>query len=133
MKNGLAVIILISVHLFLSCTTDVKDCICTTEFRVYDIIVIDSFGNSVDSLNTRITNSSGKEFSPNGNTHTHDSEGRYWIMDDSYIKEFSIRPTAIFLEGTKEDASVEAAFLFNTCECKCHVYKVAGPDTVVAQ
>ena len=132
MKEGITAIISFIAILILSCTTDVKDCACTLEFRGYSIIVINSSGDPVDSLITRITNSSGKEFSFHGSYFPNDSEGRYWIMDDSYKNEFTIRPTTIFFDGTKENVSAEAAFLINTDECKCHVNKVAGPDTVVA-
>ena len=135
MKIGFAVIILLYALSFLACTTDVNDCICSTEFRTYDVIVLDSSGNPIDSLVIRITDSFGKEFSSNGSffNPAYNSEGKYWIMDDSYIQEFSIRPATIFLEGTKDNKSIEAAFLFNTDECKCHISKLAGPDTVIAQ
>jgi len=133
MKNRIAAIVFFIALLFPSCTTDVRDCICTTEFRSYGIIVIDSSSNPVDSLVTRITNSNGKEFTSHGSYFPNGTEGRYWIMDDSYKNEFRIRPTTFFFEGTKENASAEAAFLINTGECKCHVFKVAGPDTVVVQ
>ena len=133
MKKRIVKIVFFIALLFPSCTTDVNNCACTTEFRTYRIIVIDSSGNPVDSLVTRITNSSGKEFTSHGSYFPNGTEGKYWIMDDSYKNDFSIRPKTIFFEGTKENESVEAAFLINTDECKCHVNKVAGPDTVVAQ
>ena len=133
MKKRIAVLIILIALLFPSCTTDVKDCACTEDFPTYLITVIDSSGNPVDSLITRITNSHGIEFSSHGSYSSFSSEGKYWIMDDSYKNEFTIRPTTIFFEGTNENASAEAAFLFNTDECKCHVFKLAGPDTVVAQ
>lgn len=133
MKREITTIVSLIVLLFLSCTTDVKDCICSTEFRMYSIIIIDSSGDPVDSLITRITNSSGKEFSSHGSYFPNGTGGKYWIMDDSYKNEFTFRPTSIFFEGTKEDVTAEAAFLFYTGECKCHVFKVAGPDTVVVQ
>jgi hypothetical protein len=133
MKKGITTTVSFIAVLFLSCTTDVSDCICTTEFVSYSIIVIDSSGDPVDSLTTRITNSSGREFDSHGSYFPNGPRGRYWIMDDSYKSEFTNLPTTIFFDGTKEDVTAEAAFLFNTGECKCHVNKVAGPDTVVVQ
>jgi len=133
MKKRISSIIFILSLVFLSCTTDVKDCLCSTEFREYNITIIDTSGTPVDSLLTRITNSRGKEFTPHGSYYQQSLEGKYWIMDDSYKNEFTVRPTSIFFEGAKEGVTVEAAFLFNTDECKCHVNKVAGLDTIVAQ
>ena len=133
MKKRIAAIVFFIALLFNFCTTEVNNCICTTEFRSYSIIAIDSSGNTVDSLVTRVTNSRGKEFTSHESYFPHGLGSKYWIIDDSYKNEFTIRPTTIFFEGTKENASAEAAFLFNTDECICHVFKVAGPDTVVVQ
>jgi len=133
MKKRIAVLILLIALLFPSCTTDISDCVCTTEFVTHSIIVVDSSGDPVDSLITRITNSSGRELTSHGSYFTSGRGGRYWIMDDSYKNELTNRPTTIFFDGTKENVIAEAAFLINTDECKCHVNKVAGPDTVVAQ
>jgi len=133
MKKRIAAIVFFIALLFPSCTTDVKDCICTTDFRGYNITIVDSLGNPVDSLITRITNSRGREFTPNSLYYQRSSEGKYWMMGDSYKNEFTVRPTSIYFEGAKEGVTAEAAFLFNTDECKCHVNKVAGPDTIVAQ
>jgi hypothetical protein len=133
MKKRISSIIFMFSLVFLSCITDVKDCICPTEFRGYNITIIDTSGNPVDSLVTRITNSRGREFTPYGSYYQHSLEGKYWIMDDLYKNEFTIRPTSIFFEAAKESVTVEAAFLFNTDECKCHVNKIAGPDIIVAQ
>jgi len=133
MKKRIAAVVFFISVLILSCTTDVGDCICTTEFVAHNVIVLNSSGDPVDSITTRITNSFGREFIPHGSYLPNGPGGRYWIIDDSYKNEFSSRPATIFFNGTKGNASVEAAFLINADDCKCHVNKVAGPDTVVIQ
>jgi len=52
-------------------------------------------------------------------------------MTDGYQNDFSIRPGKIFFTGTKNNLEVTGEYLFNTDECRCHVNKVAGPDTLV--
>lgn len=129
MKMKLIILLISFTLLYLACSvTDVKNCLCTTEIRTYTINVIDSSGTPVDSLVTTIRNSHGKVFTAN---QFHNEPGTYWLMGDGYQQEFTISPTTIIFTGTKDSISVEAGFLFNTDDCKCHVNKVAGPDTLV--
>jgi len=129
MKMKVLILLISFTLLYFACSvTDVKNYICTTEYRTYTINVIDSSSTPVDSLVTTIRNSRGKIFT---NYQFHKELGTYWLMKDSYIQEFTISPTTIIFTGTKDSISVDAGFLFNTDNCKCHVNKVAGPDTLV--
>ncbi len=134
MKAKHITFIFILPFLFSACSlidvTEVKDCICTTEFRVYSVTVVDSSGSPVDSLITTVKSSRGKIFKPYQEPSL---PGKYWLMDDGYTNEFTTLPTIIIFTGIRDSIKAEAVYLFNTDDCKCHVQKLGGPDTIVAK
>jgi hypothetical protein len=123
--------VIFSMICFLNCTDNQTDCICTTEFRTYLVTVIDTLGNPVDSLQTRITNSRGKQFSFDGLSLPPNMNGAYFVMTDGYQQDFTTRPEKITFTANKNSTEVTGDFYFNTDECGCHVQKVQGPDTLV--
>jgi len=57
--------------------------------------------------------------------------GAYFVMTDGYQNDFGTAPGKIFFRGIKNNLEVTGEYLFSTDDCRCHVYKVAGPDTLV--
>lgn len=115
-----------------SCSTDdAFDCMCTEEFRTYLVIVVDTLGNPVYSLQTTVKNDRGKEYGFEGFTPSPFMQGAYFVMTDGYQNDFSTRPGKIFFRGVKNNLEVTGEYLFNTDKCLCHVYKISGPDTLV--
>jgi len=114
-----------------NCNDESLDCFCTEEFKTYLVIVVDGNGNPIDSLQTKVTSDRGKEYNFEGFTPPPFMHGAYFVMTDGYQNDFSIRPGKIFFTGTKNNLEVTGEYLFNTDECRCHVYKVVGPDTLV--
>jgi hypothetical protein len=98
---------------------------------MYLVTVIDSLGNPVDSLQTTVTNSRGKEYNFDTFSPPPFMRGAYFVMTDGYQNDFSIRPEKIFFKGIKNGKEATGEFYFNTDECRCHVYKIAGPDTLI--
>jgi hypothetical protein len=84
-----------------SCFDEEPDCVCTLEFRTYLVTVIDTLGNPVDSLETTITNSRGKEFSFDELSPPPFMQGAYYVMTNGYENEFTIRPRKDFLQRNK--------------------------------
>jgi hypothetical protein len=115
---------------FLSCSSVVKDCYCTDEFRMYTVTVLDLNGNRVGDLQTRVQNTvTGRIYK--FETSLYFEEGIYPVMDDTFTQEFTTQPEEIIFSGTKDDKSVEGSYLFNSDECNCHVNKITGPDTLI--
>jgi hypothetical protein len=118
--------------LFYSCAlieNQDSGCICTAVFMSIGVTVIDQNNRVVDSLTVTVKNkNTGKVYYFHGETR--DYGGRYLVMTDEYTKEFSIFPQAIVFTGMKGNAEVSAEFLIVTDECKCHIGKTAGPDTL---
>jgi len=124
-------LLLLPILLLYNCDDEYLDCVCTEEFRTYFVTVIDSLGNPVDSLTTTITNDRGKEYKFMGFAPPPFIPGAYLVMTDGYQNDFSIGPGKIFFAGVKNYLEVTGEYLFNTDACRCHVYKIAGPDTLV--
>ena len=118
--------------LFYSCTTQESqppDCVCTMEFREISVRVVDKNLTPVDSLSIIIKcKTTGKEFTIPQQHFT--GVGYYTVMTDTYTQEFSTTPTSILFEATNGNASVTGEFKIGTDDCKCHIYKVSGPDTL---
>lgn len=126
------VLIFLAIQFLNNCDdNDPPNCICSEEFRMYFVTVIDSLGNPVDSLQAIVTNDKGKEYNFDGFLPPPYLQGAYLVMTDGYQTDFSVRPGKIFFVGTKNDLEISGEYLFNTDECRCHVYKVAGPDTLI--
>lgn len=126
MRFGL---ILINVFLFISCTNDTNDCICTEEFRSIVVVVVDTLNSPLSGLISTIEDVSGKMYSfPQEPPFF---PGQYTIMNDSYVHDFSSVPKTILFTAENDSLEVGAQYLINTDECICHINKVSGPDTLV--
>ena len=127
-----AALIFVMSILFYSCASIVNQdsgCVCTEVFVSVGVTVVDQNKRVVDSLIVTVKNrSTGKVYDFYGETREYG--GGYIVMTDEYTKDFSTMPQAIVFTGNKGNAYVSADFLIVTDECKCHVGKSAGPDTL---
>ena len=115
-----------------SCSTVENDCMCTMEFRAYLVTVINSAGVPIDSLSLLIRDKDGNELNVE-QTYFPYSGGMYTVLTDSFTKMFCScgTPEKIYFTATDGTRTASAEYLFNTDECKCHINKVSGPDTLV--
>ena len=123
---------IISAIVFSSCSEIDKNCLCTEEFRSYLVTVVDTLGIPVDSLNVIIKDKDGDELDVQQDQYFLD-EGKYTVLNDSFTHIFCScgTPQTIYFSATDGSRTANGEFLFNTDECKCHVNKVSGPDTLV--
>lgn len=105
------------------------DCVCTREFRLYSLTVVDDQGDPVDGVTLEVVNLRTGEALTSGFLGLA-TPGTYWIVDDSMIDAFSVDGDSVRVTGTKDPLSFETGLRFATDACGCHVHKVAGPDTV---
>ena len=131
MKIFVLLIASIPLILWNQCSDESNDCICTEEFRMYLVVVVDTLGIPVDSLQTTIKNELGKECGFNEPGAPPYPQGAYFVMTYGYQDDFSTKPEKFFFGGKKNELEVMGEYLFNTDKCHCHIYKVAGPDTLV--
>ena len=130
MKNLL--ILFLSVIVLFSCSTVDKDCLCTEEYRFFLVTVVDTLGVPVDSLTVTIRDKDGDELDVVQESYAF-GPGKYTVLNDSFTQMFCACGTSqkIYFSATDGNRVAAGEFLFNTDECKCHINKVEGPDTLV--
>ena len=130
MKNLL--ILFLSVIVLFSCSTVDKDCLCTEEYRFFLVTVVDTLGVPVDSLTVTIRDKDGDELDVVQESYAF-GPGKCTVLNDSFTQMFCACGTSqkIYFSATDGNRVAAGEFLFNTDECKCHINKVEGPDTLV--
>ncbi len=115
-----------------SCSTVEKDCICTDEYRFYLVAVVNTLGAPVDSLNVTIRDKDGDELNVQQDSHPFGA-GKYTVLNDSFTQMFCAcgTPEKIYFSASDGSRITAGEYLFNTDDCKCHINKVAGQDTLV--
>ena len=105
-------------------------CACTEEFRSYHLTVVDGAGEPADGVDVRVVRVlTGERLdfgSPAG------TPGVYVIMDDSFTDRIAA-DESFQVGGVRGAASFTTEFRFGTDECRCHVLRLAGPDSVTLQ
>lgn len=124
------ILILTAVLLIISsCSLDDNNCGCTAEFAMINVVVVDEQNSPIAGLISEVKSEFGKSYDLS------DAEvpfqGNYTVMTDKYVDDFTILPKAVHFTGRLGSFEVKADFRINTDECKCHINKVSGPDTLV--
>ena len=116
----------------ISCSTVDEDCMCTEEYRFYLVTVVDTLGVPIDSLDITIKDKDGDELNVLQDPHPFGA-GKYTVLNDSFTDMFCACGTTqkIYFSATDGNRSASGEYLFNTDECKCHINKISGPDTLI--
>lgn len=124
--------LILILFVIISCSEIDKDCICTEEYRTYLVTVVDTLGVPVDSLNITIKDKDGDELDVQQEPY-YLGEGKYTVLNDSFTHLMCTCGTAQAIYFSAADGSriANGDFMFNTDDCKCHINKVSGPDTLV--
>jgi hypothetical protein len=104
--------------------------VCTEEFRVFTLAVLDDAAQPVPDGNLTVTNlRSGRTLVSGWLGQV--APGFYIIVDDGMLREFSSQGDAVRVEGRTQAGSFTADFVFAPDACRCHMQRIAGPDTVM--
>lgn len=125
----LSFLLIISV---VSCSTFDEDCMCTEEYRFYLVTVVDTLGVPVDSLTVTIRDKDGDELGVRQENQIF-GPGKYTVLDDSFTSMFVSPniPEKVTFTATDGARIATGECFFSTDECRCHINKVEGPDTLV--
>lgn len=104
--------------------------VCTDEFVMYSVTVLDPTGEPADSVQIEVSNKeTGNIYDVcEGNLCNEIHTGTYTIMHDGFFGDISKSGEKILVEGTKEDLQFKEEYAFRSGDC--HIEKLAGPDTV---
>lgn len=106
-----------------------KDCICTAEFVMITVTIVNSKGQAVDSVRTQTNRvKTGKVISETTPAYP---PGRYAVLTDGNLSQVTQNPELYLFKAEKGSAHADAEFLVNKDDCSCHVHKLAGPDTLI--
>jgi hypothetical protein len=125
-------ILFLSVIALFSCSTVEDDCLCTMEYRFYLVTVVDTLGVPVDSLTITVKDKDGDDLDVTQDPSSFDV-GKYTVLNDSFTQIFCActTPEKVYFSASDGNRIAAGEYLFNTDECKCHINKVSGPDTLV--
>jgi len=105
-------------------------CACTEEFRSYHLSVVDGAGEPADGVDVRVVRVlTGERLNFGAPAGT---PGVYVILDDSFTDRIAA-DESFQVGGVRGEASFTTEFRFGTDECRCHVLRLAGPDSVTLQ
>jgi hypothetical protein len=104
---------------------------CTTEFVSVDLAVVDSTGEAVPDVSIRV------ELARTGevlDVHQYLTIfGLYIVADDSHMKHIGLFPERFIVTGTKDTLGFSTEYLIYVDSGRCHIHKVAGPDSVLIE
>lgn len=119
---------LISVF-FLGCSNQSEGltCICTTEFREIRVLVLDNKNNPVRNAKATAT-----VLSSNYQINSTDDlyfPGYYIVATDEIVNKM-LKIEKVLFKCVLDTSSVSAEYFIATDNCRCHVTKISGPDTL---
>ncbi len=105
-------------------------CACTLEFRFFTVAVVDEAGAPVPDLELVVTRvRDGFVYGVVQDTAS--GSGVYMVFNDNFVDEVRTSGEQVRVVAAKDGVSVEGAYVFSTDECRCHISKVSGPDTLI--
>ena len=105
-------------------------CACTEEFRSYHLSVVDGAGEPADGVDVRVVRVlTGERLNFGAPAGT---PGVYVILDDSFTDRIAA-DESFQVGGVRGESSFTTEFRFGTDECRCHVLRRGGPDSVTLQ
>ena len=125
--KGMAAVVVLGV---VACNDTAGNCACTEEFRYFTVTVLDDASQPATNVSLTRTNlRTGKVLEPGwlGNL----VPGVYLVADDGQIAQFSTGGDTLRVTGTQGGATFTADYVFAVDACRCHLQRVAGPDTVI--
>lgn len=113
------------------CDDVTEDCACTLEFRSFTLTVLDPDSLPADSVDLRVASTRTGGVFDIRQIDLNLPVGTYVIFDDSFVQDIPTGGEPVRVTGSKDNLSFSADFIFDTDVCRCHVSKIAGPDSVV--
>ncbi len=129
----LATLVLAAPGCSLTRPPDAGDCMCTMEFRMVHVRVVDSDGQPVTGLTPVVRNErTGRTLDV-----SHDggalAPGTYTVVSDSNVEDVSEAGDRLTFRATGGGRTAEGVFVVARDACSCHIDRREGPEEIVAR
>lgn len=105
--------------------------VCTLEFRIFGVYVVDGAGTTVPGLNYNVTISNLGHEVEIDSTVAPAADGWYPLVSDAEGSLLGQTGSLVRFDGTNGTLTATGDFLF--IAGVCHVEQLSGPDTLIAQ
>jgi hypothetical protein len=137
MKNHSILIIIVLIVVSFSCSVDQKECVCSMEYRGYSIYITDGNHQPIDSLVTMVTDKDSQIIYRTDSSSILDPyhvPGYYSLLTDGEINYFTSFPKLVIFHASNRIYNITESFTFSAGdECRCHILKVSGPDSIIVR
>jgi hypothetical protein len=120
-----------------SCSVDNKDCVCTMEYREYSVYIVNGNHEPIDSLVTWVTDKNSQTVYRTDSSsilNSYLTHGQYIVLTDGEMKYFTSVPEMVIFHALNRKYNITESFTFAAGdECRCHIQKIFGPDSIIVQ
>ena len=122
MKKRIIFIVIVILFIFTNCDDNFqnRDCICTEEFRMYTLTILDSANSPIDSVNILVKDKLNNSVYDLSDYYSYTFfPGTYVIFHDGFIEHMTYYPKIVLVEIEIDSITKVAEYTFKTDECKC--------------
>ena len=113
---------------------DAGDCVCTMEFRMVQVRVVDSGGQPAAGLATVVRNvSTGRTVDVSQDAGGTLAPGTYTVVSDSNVEDVTEAGDRLTFRATGGGRTAEGIFVVGRDACSCHIDRREGPEEIVAR
>ncbi len=117
-----------------SCDTTPPDpntkCVCTLIVATVHVYIVDPNYQPISDATVTVKNMRTDEY-----YDVENPQGPSWlytVIDDSFKSKIRSSGDSLYFRGSKDDRDGDALFVIDVPgECRCHIRKVSGPDTLM--
>lgn len=113
---------------FISCSDTDNNVICTEEFAMVNVYVMDEKGNQLNELSSKSFNENYSQFDLGEDFI---GSGNYLVMSDKFNKDLGTNEKIEFQLFKNDSLIHEEIYYISGGEC--HISKISGKDTIVIQ
>jgi hypothetical protein len=99
-------------------------------------MIADSSHRPIDSLVTWVTDKKSLVVYRTDSSHVRGvsfDPGRYVVLTDGETKYFGSIPETVMFHASDREHNIAESFAFYVDDCRCHLAKLSGPDSIIVR